>query len=168
MVNVTCLLAKAGSRVGFSFGVRAWTEVEIWCIKGMYRLKLISSEKYSGFKGLIKSVFIFILSFTIALTPDPVLNLTASVDAHKPAVTLNWDPPANAGYPGDVTKYQVRFWDKEKGCYNESIVDGSSTTTIITRESGLRPLTETTFEVRACSSDDASQKWRTVSAFVGM
>ena len=49
MVNVTSQLAKAGSGVGFSFGVR---EVEIWCVKGMYRLKLISSEKYSGFKGL--------------------------------------------------------------------------------------------------------------------
>ena len=23
----------------FSFGVRAWTEMEIWCVKGMYRLK---------------------------------------------------------------------------------------------------------------------------------
>ena len=49
MANVTSLLAKAGSGVGFSFGVRAWTEVEIWCVKGMYRLKLISSE---GFKVL--------------------------------------------------------------------------------------------------------------------
>ena len=25
--------------LGFSFGVRAWTEMEIWCVKGMYRLK---------------------------------------------------------------------------------------------------------------------------------
>ena len=32
-----------------SFGVRAWTEMEIVCIKDMYRLKLISSEKDSGF-----------------------------------------------------------------------------------------------------------------------
>ena len=51
MVNVVSLLAKAGSGVGFSLGVKAWTKVEIWCVKGMYRLKLISSEKYSGFKG---------------------------------------------------------------------------------------------------------------------
>ena len=117
---------------------------------------------------MVKSVFMFMLSFATALTPDSVQNLTASVDTHKPAVTLNWDPPANAGYPGDITKYQVRFWDKEKCCYNESTVNGSTTTTVITRESGLRPLTETTFEVRACSGDDVSQKWRTVSAFVGM
>ena len=83
-------------------------------------------------------------------------------------MTVKWDPPANAGYPGDVTKYQVRFWNKEKSCYNESTVDGSTTTTVITRESGLRPLTETTFEVRACSGDAVSPEWRTVTTFVGM
>ena len=49
MVNVMSLLVKAGSGVGFSFGVKDWTEMEIRCVKGMYRLKLISSEKYSGF-----------------------------------------------------------------------------------------------------------------------
>ena len=103
-----------------------------------------------------------------ALTPDTVQNLTAAVDSRKPSVTLKWDPPANAGHPGDVTKYQIRFWDKEKGCYNERTVDGSTTTTVITRESGLRPLTETTFVVRACSGDDVSQERRTVSRFVGM
>ena len=52
MDSVTSLLAKAGSAVGFSFGVRAWTEMETRCVKGMYRLKLISSENNSGFKGL--------------------------------------------------------------------------------------------------------------------
>ena len=52
MVKVTCLLAKAGSGVGLSFGVRALTQMEIRCVKGMFRLKLISSEKNSVFKGL--------------------------------------------------------------------------------------------------------------------
>ena len=51
MVKVMSLLVKAGSGLGFSFGVRAWTEMEIWCVEGMYRLKLVSSEKNSGFKG---------------------------------------------------------------------------------------------------------------------
>ena len=51
MVKVTSLLAKAGSGLRFSFGVKAWTEMEIRCIKGMYRLKLVSSENNSGFKG---------------------------------------------------------------------------------------------------------------------
>ena len=107
------------------------------------------------------------MTFATAFTPDPVQKLTATVDTHKPSVTLKWDPPANARYPGDVTKYQICFWDKEKGCYVESTVDGSTTTTVITRESGLRPLTTTTFEVRACSGDDVSPEWRTVSTFVG-
>ena len=52
MVNVTNLLAKAGSGVGFSFGVKFWTEMEIWCINSMYRLKLIASEKNSWFNSL--------------------------------------------------------------------------------------------------------------------
>ena len=105
--------------------------------------------------------------FFSAFTPDPVRKLTAAVDTHKPSVTLKWDPPANARYSGYITKYQVRFWEKEKGCCNESTVDGSTTTTVITRKAGLRPLTETTFEVRACSGDDVCPEWRTVSAFVG-
>ena len=106
--------------------------------------------------------------FFIALTPDPVENLTATVDSHKPCVTLKWDPPANAGNVGDVTEYQVCFRNKGRRCYNEKTVNGSTTITFITRDSGLRPLTKTTFDVRACSGDDVSLKWRTVSTFVGM
>ena len=45
MVMVMSLLAKAGSGLGFSFGVRAWTEMEMRCVKCMYRLKLVSIEK---------------------------------------------------------------------------------------------------------------------------
>ena len=51
--KVTSLLAKAGSELVFSFGVRACTEMEIRCIKGMYRLKLVSGGKNSGIKGLL-------------------------------------------------------------------------------------------------------------------
>ena len=35
MVKVTSLLINAGSGPGFNFGVRAWKEMEIWCVKGM-------------------------------------------------------------------------------------------------------------------------------------
>ena len=52
MVKVTSLLAKAGSGLRFSFGVRARTEMEIRCVKSMYRLKLVSCENNLGFKGL--------------------------------------------------------------------------------------------------------------------
>ena len=103
-----------------------------------------------------------------ALTPGPVQNLRATVDTCKPSVTLNWDPPANAGYAGDVTKYEVHFWDQEKSCYIEKIVNGSTTTTVITMESGLRPLATFTFEVRACSGDNISRDWKATSTFVGM
>ena len=41
MVKVKSLLIKAGSRHEFSFGVRAWIEMEIWCIKGMYMIKVV-------------------------------------------------------------------------------------------------------------------------------
>ena len=111
---------------------------------------------------------LIMIFFFVQLTPGPVQNLTAAVDSHKPSVILKWDPPANAGHPGDVTKYRIRFLDKERDCYNEKTVNGCTTATVITRESGLRPLTETTFEVRACSGDDVSQEWRSVSIFVGM
>ena len=45
MVKVMSLLIKAGTGVGCMFGLRAWTEKDIWCIKGMYRLKVVSSER---------------------------------------------------------------------------------------------------------------------------
>jgi len=42
MVKVTSLLIKAESGLGFSFGVRAWTETEKWCVKCML---MLTSEK---------------------------------------------------------------------------------------------------------------------------
>ena len=45
MVKVTSLLIKAESALGFSFGVRAETEMKIWCVKVMHLLKVGSSEK---------------------------------------------------------------------------------------------------------------------------
>ena len=44
MVKVMSLLAKAGSGLGFVFGVRAWTETKIWCVTGMCMLKVVSSD----------------------------------------------------------------------------------------------------------------------------
>jgi len=71
-------------------------------------------------------------------------------------------------FAGDITKYQICFWHKEKGTYNEKIVDGSTTSTIITRASGLRPLTTCEFQVRAYSGDDVSRECKAISTFVGM
>ena len=66
MVKVTSLLAKAGSGLRFSFGVRAWTEMEIRCIKGMHRLKLVSSENNNciayqqSYKNMAPVIYIYI------------------------------------------------------------------------------------------------------------
>ena len=106
-----------------------------------------------------------ILYVATALTPDPVQNLTATVDAHNPSVTLNWDPPANSVHAGDITVYEIHFQDNNDSSFHgEKVVNGSTTTAVIT---GLRPLTTFTFNVRAYSGDCASLEWRTVSTFVG-
>ena len=39
MVGVTSLLILAASVLGFSFAVRARTEMKIWCVVGMHMLK---------------------------------------------------------------------------------------------------------------------------------
>ena len=52
MVKVTSLLNKAESALGLSFGVRAWTKVKIWCVKGMHLLMVVSSEKIAIMPGL--------------------------------------------------------------------------------------------------------------------
>ena len=44
MVKVMSLLAKPESALGFVFGVRAQTEMKIWCVTGMCMLKVVSSE----------------------------------------------------------------------------------------------------------------------------
>ena len=51
MVKVMSLIVKAECGLRISFGDRAWTEMEIWCVKSMHRLKLVSCENNAGFKG---------------------------------------------------------------------------------------------------------------------
>ena len=41
VVRVTSLLIIAASALGFSFGVRAQTEMKIWCVVGMHMLKVV-------------------------------------------------------------------------------------------------------------------------------
>jgi len=105
---------------------------------------------------------ILLIYVATALTPDPVQNLTAVVDTRKPSVLLNWDPPANAA--GYVTNYEIRIQDNDSGFHWVEVVNGSTTTIII----GLRPLSTYTFTVGAYSFGNASQKWRTVSRFIGI
>ena len=48
MVKVMSLLIKPESALGFVFGVRAQTEMKIWCTTGMCMLKVVSSEANLG------------------------------------------------------------------------------------------------------------------------
>ena len=50
MVKVTSLFIEAESELGFSLGVRAQTEMKIWCVETMYMLKIVSSERRLGVK----------------------------------------------------------------------------------------------------------------------
>ena len=52
MVKATSLLINAGIGHGFSFGVRTWIEMEIWCVKGMCGIKVVCSKKKRKKKGL--------------------------------------------------------------------------------------------------------------------
>ena len=97
MVKVTCLLAKAGSGVGLSFGVRALTQMEIRCVKGMFRLKLISSEKNSVFKGLICQLCILHCCqiYHFVLAHGSKMNLIAALSAIASIWFLHIDLTAN-------------------------------------------------------------------------
>jgi len=59
MVKVMSLLIMAASGHGFSFAVRAWREMESWCVKSMFMLKVVSSKQKLGFKTLVSPVINF-------------------------------------------------------------------------------------------------------------
>ena len=106
-----------------------------------------------------------------ALDPDPVENLKVHMDPCVPSVTLTWAPPQNSGLPSpdsclDVSRYHIRFKSKGTRRYKEMTVDGSTTSLVLKRESGLTPHTTFIFEVSAQSGDCVGQ-WKTVSVFVG-
>ena len=73
----------------------------------------------------------------------------------RPSVMLKWDPPANAGYPGDVTKYQIYFLDGENVCYGMKDLNGFTTETIII---GVSESSKTSsIKVIAYSGENVSQ-----------
>ena len=115
------------------------------------------------------SHILFIL--TAALIPDAVQNLNTDVDMNVPSVTLKWDPPPNVGTGTqsswtDVSKYHIRFRPECGEHYNEITVDGSTTSIVLRRESGIIPQTISVFEVRAQSGDSLGQ-WKKSSRYIG-
>ena len=58
MVKVMSLLINGGSGLSETFEVRALTEMEILCIKGMFMLKVVSSENNLGFKWFFDQYYL--------------------------------------------------------------------------------------------------------------
>ena len=102
---------------------------------------------------------------SIILDPDPVQNLTASIDDLMPAVTLKWDLPTNVRHE-DITNYEVRFHPASNMYSNTIEVDRQTTHIILNRDHGLQPLKMGSFEVRAVNVR-GNGIWATVQKFVG-
>ena len=124
-------------------------------------------------KGLLEIPFIPPVCFTMPLdlVPGPVEKLKIHVDKGIPSATLTWTPPQNVGAVSpsicsDVSQYHIRFKPKIRKDYHEMSVDGSTTSIVLNRESGLIPHTSFTFEVRAQSRDNLGD-WKSVSTHVG-
>ena len=84
-------------------------------------------------------------------------------------MTLTWDKPDNAKAAGDVTTYDIRFkaCERDSEKYSGMTVKAPETSVLLTRQSGLKPLTKYRFEVRA-RNDGHKGRWSTVSNFIGM
>ena len=57
MVNFTSLFIKPESALGFIFGVRAQTEMKIWCVTGMCMVKTVLNGTNLGVKVIIIKSF---------------------------------------------------------------------------------------------------------------
>ena len=102
------------------------------------------------------------------LVPGPVEKLKIHVDKTIPSATLTWTSPQNVcvGSLSEISQYHIRFKPKGRKDYHEMTVDGSTTSIVLNRESGLTPHTSFTFEVRAQSRDNLGD-WKSVSTIVG-
>ena len=103
-----------------------------------------------------------------ALAPAPVQNFTATVDAHTPSIVLNWDPPhdkqSKTGDP--VIQYDIRFKPEKEDCYSETTITPPTTSLVVGRDLGLKPLLKYCFEVRP-RNEYFGGMWETVMEYVG-
>jgi len=67
---------------------------------------------------------------------------------------------------GEVTAYDIRFRPDGEDAYCEENVDGCNRIIVLTKASGIKPLTTYNFEVRA-RIDVAEGKWKEVSQYIG-
>jgi len=78
-----------------------------------------------------------------ALVPGQVQNLRSTLDPDIPTLTMHWDKPINMTTDGDVKSYDIRFKPYgSEGNYCQKTVVAPATSIILTRESGLKPLTK--------------------------
>jgi len=104
-----------------------------------------------------------------ALVPGHVQNVRSTLDTNALALTLNWDKPKNTVTNGDEMSYDIRFkltgsgWE---GNYFKMNVNPPATSILLTRESGLKPMTKYDFEIRAQSFYHEG-KWTKHSKYIG-
>ena len=100
------------------------------------------------------------------LIPGQVQNLRSTLDPDIPTLTLHWDKPRNMTTDGDVKSYDIRFKPcGRKGNYCQMAVVAPATSILLTRESGLKPMTKYDFEIRAQSFDQEG-KWTKHSKYI--
>ena len=106
-----------------------------------------------------------------AMTPDPVQNLTLTLDRNKPTLTISWVPPSNIDFrnPAELTHYDIWFKPQSLEGYNWNCqtVHSSSTTLTLTRKSGLVLDHVSQFSVRAQNYDRRAVEWASVTQIVG-
>ena len=98
------------------------------------------------------------------LVPDPVQSLSAAVNEDIPSVTLSWTPPGNVQGVEEVTEYHIRFKPFRDKSYIETTAIGTATSIVLTRGSGLVPLKNYLFQVRA-QSGYCKGEWKEVTSF---
>ena len=117
----------------------------------------------------LKLVIVF-LSHFLDLFPGEVQNLRAKMDTSTPSLILEWNKPSNCVTDQDVTSYDIRFRPSgspdEEGYCNVT-VRAPATSIVLTRESGLTPLVEYQFEVRA-KNPSYDGNWSSKSKYIGM
>ena len=100
------------------------------------------------------------------LIPDPVQSLSAAVNEDTPSVTLSWRPPGNIQDVEELTGYHIRFKPFGSKEYVETTVTSSTSSVVLSRESGLVPLKNYNLQVRA-QSGCCTGEWKEVTAFCG-
>ena len=131
-------------------------------IAGKLSLYLFTSETCT--------LHIITLHYLLDLLPAEVQNLRSTMDYSAGFLILEWDKPMNCETVQDVTAYDVRFkpcTSLERKDYHMMTVKATARNIVLTRESGLRPLKNYEFEVRARNAGYEGN-WSGILEHIGM